>query len=157
MVLIQKLSEEYEKRVENRVSFYSKLAWMLLPDAVNPSGLSNYEQTKNLKESAIKIFSEQYEKNNVVYKTVMAEISSHAIRDLDEMLLAINRLIEVVGTISPKDLSYPDIYPFDNVLDIFCIEVYLHSMAILQLSNEEKFGIVFTSGRINGICIEDSL
>lgn len=157
MVLVQMLSEEYEKRIGDKEDFFSKLAWLLLPDAINPNGLCNYEQTRNLKETAINIFSEQYEKNKDSYKLALSDIFSHSIQDMEEMLLALEKLVDTVGAISSEELFYPDIYPFDNVLDIFYSEVFLHSMAILQLSNEEKFSIVFTSARINGICIEDSL
>jgi len=157
MVLTQKLVEEYEKHIKDKEGFFSKLAWLLLPDAVNPDGLFNYEQTRNLKETAVEIFSDQYENNKDSYKSALKDISSHAIQDMEEMLLALKKLIDAVSTVSSEELFYPDVYPFDNVLDIFYSEVFLHSMAILQLSNEEKFSIVFTSARINGICIEDSL
>ena len=157
MVFMQKIAEGYERNNGETEGFYSKLAWLLLPDAVNPNGFYNYNQTKRLKEAAISLFSKQYEENEESYKSALSDIRSHSILDMEEMQQAIDILLEEVNGISLENLFYPDIYPFDNELDILYSEVYLHSMAILQLSSEEKFSIVFTSARINGICIEDSI
>ena len=154
--LIQELSNAYTNEIKkDKSQFYSIVAWLLLPDVVNPNGYCNLEQINRLKDDALLIYSRQYEESGNAVKCSYEEaLVNHRFEEMED---AVNLLIKTVSSIKPEALSYPDIYPFKTNSDIFYSEICQHCLSILQLTNEEKLGIIFNAARLQGICLEESL
>jgi len=100
-------------------TFYSNIAWLLLPDVVNPNGFCNVEQTARLKISALKEYARQadvfLEKNTSLFD----EVLSGKMHELDEICMSVQSLIDALSLVDTDSLHYPDVYPFEHVEDIF--------------------------------------
>lgn len=139
------------------VSFFINTLEMLLPDIIDPNGVYNVEQTKYLRSATISVFQEQHLTHKKNIEENIRDILSGQICELEGMLPVTNSLIQVLNSIELNRLSYPDIFPFENAWDIFYIESCLHSLSVLQMTQEQKFAAVYNLAVFNNICLEDSL
>lgn len=155
VLVVNCLGKHFSACLGNYSSFFEELAWLLLPDVVNPNGLCNVEQTEHLKRSALKEYTRQFEKYIEVNGNVINDVILGNYSELSKMNNAIIDLDNVLYSIDTQELIYPDIFPFKTKEEFFYTECCLHTLSILQLSNETKMSIVFNLARNNGICLED--
>jgi len=157
VLVINCLGKHFRACLGNYSNFFEELAWLLLPDVVNPNGLCNVEQTERLKRNALEEYARQSEKYLDINCNAIKDVLSGVYSDLSQMNDAVNCLDDALSSIDTQDISYPDIYPFKTKEEFFYTECCLHVLSILQLSNEAKMSIVFNLARHNGICLEDFL
>lgn len=125
---------------------------ILLPDVVDPDGMYNVTQSEYLRQAIMNDFSLRYEQQKSNFEEDVSLIKSDQIKELRRMNAVILELLGLLEKIPPGDISYDDIYPFQvESKDLLVMEVCLHCLSIFQLSQQQKFGLVFNMSR----CVEN--
>ena len=140
------------------ISLFKKMIEILLPDVTDPEGVYNVEQTRYLRRTTISIFQEQYIASQGHITESIKAIANRQISDLESMYSIMDMLITILDTIDiENNLLYPDIYPFDNKSDVFFMELCFHVFSIFQMTQEQKFSVVFNMAASNDVCLDDFL
>lgn len=157
LTILPQLLEVYERIGGQKDALLKHLAWMILPDVVNTNGVYNIEQSAKLRGAFLELFTEQYIQNEKEYQIIFKDIQNNAIAELSSLFRAVTTFADKLSSLSLDELSYPDIYPFEQKSDIFFIELCLHTLSILQMTSEDKYRVIFNVAKFNRICLEDSL
>lgn len=139
------------------ITLFRNMIEMLLPDVTDPDGVYNVEQTRYLRHTTVSLFHEQYMASRVHIAENIKEITDRQISELEDMYPIVDMLISTLDSIDIRDLSYPDIYPFDSKSNVFLMEICFHVFSIFQMTQEQKFGAVFNMAAINDVCLDDFL
>lgn len=139
------------------IYLFKKMIEILLPDVTDPDGAYNVEQTRYLRHTTIGIFQEQYTASQGHITESIKAIADRQICELEGMHSIMDMFIGILDTIDIENLSYPDIYPFDNKFDVFLMELCFHVFSIFQMTQEQKFSVVFNMAASNDICLDDFL
>ena len=157
ILIIRSILAQYINKGGQMIAYFNCLAWLLLPETVNPNGFCCVEQTARLKRIALDLYYERYEEKKDSYKSVYEDVISHNILELKQMYKSVELLDSCLSQIPIEGLTFPDTSPFESALDIFFTEVCLICLSIIQLSSEEKFSAVYHVARLHEVCLNDSL
>lgn len=157
LLLLSKIISLYSSKFEAPDTLLTILIEILLPDVVDPNGHYNVEQTGYLRSVVINSFLEQYAVTHDHFEQNMKDILENQIKELNGISLVIDILIDKMNSVDETMLSYPDLYPLNKKTDMFFMEMCLHCLSILQMTQEQKFGIIFNIAILNEVCLEPFL